>query len=189
MRNIACNATRNASSGFVMIIAELSGRRAIRTAARASSCECSRYGSRCAAESLSVPRRTGRNQAQQSTKAPPQGSGPSSLRSSFEELVVRLVVVRRARDHFVGHVVTMLLRVEEAPAALEEVRKLGAEDPSLAGIAVGDGRAGDLVVLVVLPEASIRRVERGRGITALREPPKGLIRGIRVVLVGVEDEA
>jgi len=43
----------------------------------------------------------------------------------------------------------VLLRVEDAPAALESVRELLAEDPVRARVAVGDVDAGDLVVVLV----------------------------------------
>jgi hypothetical protein len=48
---------------------------------------------------------------------------------------------------------------------------------------------GDLVVAVVLAEAALRGVDRGRGVTALGDPPDRLVLRHRIVLRDVEDPA
>src|SRR3954469_2346263 len=92
------------------------------------------------------------------------------------------------RDDLVGRVVAVLLGVEPAPAAPEQRRRLGPEDPPRAGVAVRDVGAGDLVVLVVLAEAALVGVDRRRRVTALGEPPDGPGARAGVVPADVEHE-
>ena len=56
-------------------------------------------------------------------------------------------------------------------------------------VSVGDVRAGDLVVAVVLAEAAGRCVDRRRRVPALGQPSNGLVRRVGVVLRDVEDPA
>jgi hypothetical protein len=63
----------------------------------------------------------------------------------------------------------MLGGVEDAPAALEQVRDGRAEEPLRRGIAVRDVESGDLVVPLVLEavEGEERAVERRRRVAAI----------------------
>ena len=119
-------------------------------------------------------------------KGPGGAGGPGPSRSP------RLRTVRPVAlcgNHLVGRVVAVLLGVEPAPARLERLRRLRAEDAVRAGIAVGDDDPRDLVVVLVLAEAAVSGVERGRGVTALRQPANRLVARVRVVRVDVQDVA
>src|SRR5262249_59460395 len=87
------------------------------------------------------------------------------------------LLLGRRVDHLVGDVVAVLLGVEPAPlpVAVEELRLLLGQDPLHAWVAVRDGGAGELVVLVVLAEAAVRRVDRRGGVAALRDPADRLV--------------
>src|SRR5262245_66358692 len=67
-------------------------------------------------------------------------------------LTIRVVARERCRvrNDLVRDVVAVLLRVEDAPLALERTRLLGAEDASRRWIAVRNVDPGDLVIAVVL---------------------------------------
>ena len=81
-------------------------------------------------------------------------------------------------------------RIEEAPLiVLEQMRVLLAEEPVDGRVSVGDFRAGDLVVAVVLAESAGRGVDRRRRVTALGQPANRLVRRVGVVLRDVEDPA
>src|SRR5215471_17733351 len=89
----------------------------------------------------------------------------------------------RVRDDLVRDVVTVLLRVEDAPLALERTRLLGAEDASRRWIAVRNVDSGDLVIAVVLETRGPLKagIDRGRRITALGQDPDRLLRRVGVV--------
>ena len=90
----------------------------------------------------------------------------------------------RSRDDLVRAVVPVLLGVEEAPVlVLEQVRVLRSEEPVHGRVPVGDVRARDLVVAVVLAEAAGRGVDRRRRVTALGQPANRLVRRVGVVRV------
>src|SRR5262249_24241444 len=86
-------------------------------------------------------------------------------RPSVGPVAVLVLVVVRGEHDLPREVVAVLLRVEPAPlpAAVPEVRDLGAEQPFRSGVAVRDVDAGDLVVALVRPESAGRGVVRRRG--------------------------
>src|SRR5262245_48922308 len=92
----------------------------------------------------------------------PRCTGPASLRCVSDGLS-RL-------DDLIGRVVAVLLGVEPAPARVAEVGHLRAKDAADAGVTVGNVCTGDLVVAVVLAEATERRVDRRRRVAALGQP-------------------
>src|SRR4051812_9711117 len=80
-----------------------------------------------------------------------------------------------------GHVVAVLLRVEDAPAGVERRRELRPEHAADARVAVRYVDAGDLVVALVLEalRAAQRGVDRRRHVAALRDRAHRLDRGQR----------
>src|SRR2546426_3583472 len=81
------------------------------------------------------------------------------------------LVVRVTRGHDLpGDVVPVLLRPEPAPTVVEDVRILRAEDALDGGVAIGDMRARDLVVSVVLAEAGVRGIDRRGWVAPFGEP-------------------
>ena len=70
-------------------------------------------------------------------------------------------------------VVAVLLRVEPAPLASAQIRRLGPEHAVGAPVAVGDDEPGDLVVALVGAEAAVVGVERRRRVAALGQPADG----------------
>src|SRR5262249_13678475 len=115
------------------------------------------------------------------------GAAAFSLQRLPVVAIVVVVAVLRPGD-FPGDVVPVLLGPEQPPAVVAEARHLGTEDPVHAGVAIRDVDAGDLVVALVLPEATIGRVERRRHVAALGEEADGQRPG-GVVDVGVEHKA
>ena len=80
----------------------------------------------------------------------------------------------------------MLLSVEPAPFPAADFRRPRAEDPIRPWVAVRDEQPGDLVVAVVLPEPTGRRVDRRRRVATLREPADRPVLRVRVVGADVE---
>jgi hypothetical protein len=83
----------------------------------------------------------------------------------------------------------VLLGVEPAPLRRAQLRDAGTEDALRARVAIGDDGAGDLVVAVVLAEATVVGVDRGRGVAPLGQPAQRLVLWLRVVAADLEDPA
>src|SRR5262249_48499363 len=77
---------------------------------------------------------------------------------------VIVVAAIRGREDLPGRVVAVLLGPEQPPDAVPEVRVAGADEPTDRRVTVGEVDAGDLVVVLVLAEAAVRGVDRGRGV-------------------------
>jgi hypothetical protein len=85
-------------------------------------------------------------------------------------------------------IISMLSGVKDPPSIMKGTRMFGSEETVFRWIAVGYMETGYFVVAFVLKAgaAAERRIDRGRGISALREHAGGLIRRIAVVDPDVE---
>ena len=94
--------------------------------------------------------------------------------------VAAMIVVRLVAENLPGDVIAVLLGIEQAPAALERLRNLGAEETEYTRIAVGKMPAGDFVVALIVErprwrcKAAEDRIQRRGYVAALRENTDGL---------------
>src|SRR6478752_9002820 len=96
-------------------------------------------------------------------------------------VVVLVVVPLVAAEQLVGRVVAMLLRVEQPPAVMAELRLRRAEDPVRRRVAVRGDEARELVVAVVLAETARVGVDRRGGVAALGDDSIREVARLRVV--------